>query len=136
VRPSRSEISKNTRAFVLKRDEFTCQMCGATAGDPHPDDDGRKTRIQVGRIVPRVRGGSDNATNLRAICSVCNEGLRRLTLDRPSSRELLIQIRRATGADQIEVLRWLVRKFPKRMQAFLEDNAPTPYHTPTSEADN
>jgi 5-methylcytosine-specific restriction endonuclease McrA len=116
VWPSRSEISKITRALVLNRDNFTCQMCGATAGEPHPDDGGRKTRIQVGRIVARFRGGSDDPTNLRAICSVCNDGLRRLTLDRPSSRELLIQIRRATGTDQIEVLRWLVKKFPNGAQ--------------------
>jgi hypothetical protein len=29
-------ISKETRAYVLDRNGFTCQMCGATAGEPHP----------------------------------------------------------------------------------------------------
>lgn len=28
-------ISKETRAFVLDRNGFTCQMCGAVAGEPH-----------------------------------------------------------------------------------------------------
>jgi hypothetical protein len=88
----------------------------AEPAQPHPDDDRRKTRIQVGCIVARFSGGSNDPTNLRAICSVCNDGLRHLTLDRPSSRELLIQIRRATGTDQIEVLRWLVKKFPNGAQ--------------------
>ena len=28
-------ISKETRSFVLDRNGFTCQMCGAVAGEPH-----------------------------------------------------------------------------------------------------
>lgn len=31
-------ISKETRAYVLDRNGFTCQMCGAVAGEPHPYD--------------------------------------------------------------------------------------------------
>lgn len=31
-------ISKETRAFVLDRNGFTCQMCGAVAGETHPYD--------------------------------------------------------------------------------------------------
>lgn len=106
------EISKETRAYVLDRNGFTCQMCGAPAGEPHPYDPGRKARLQIGHIVDKSMGGSDDAENLRAICSVCNEGARNLTLDRPSLRKLLIQIRRATGADQLAVLKWLAAKFP------------------------
>jgi hypothetical protein len=60
-------------------------------------------------------GGSDDPGNLRAICSICNEGARNLTQDRPTLRKLLIQIRRATGADQIEVLKWLMRKYPDKL---------------------
>lgn len=108
-------ISKETRAFVLDRNGFTCQMCGAVAGEPHPSDPARKTRLHIGHIVDKSMGGSDDPSNLRAICSVCNEGARNLTLDRPSLQKLLIQVRRATGADQIEVLKWLITKYP--MQA-------------------
>ncbi len=105
-------VSKETRAFVLDRNGFTCQMCGAVAGEPHPYDPARKTRLQIGHIVDKSMGGSDDLQNLRAICSVCNEGARNLTLDRPSLQKLLIQVRRATGADQVKVLEWLIRKFP------------------------
>jgi hypothetical protein len=105
-------ISKETRAFVLDRNGFTCQMCGAVAGEPHPYDTSRKTRLHIGHIVDKSMGGSDEASNLRAICSVCNEGAANMTLDRPSAQKLLIQIRRAPGAEQIEVLEWLVRKYP------------------------
>lgn len=112
-------ISKETRAFVLDRNGFTCQMCGAVAGEPHPSDPTRKTRLHIGHIVDKSMGGSDDPSNLRAICSVCNEGARNLTLDRPSLQKLLIQVRRATGTNQLEVLRWLVRKFPKQAEQLL-----------------
>jgi hypothetical protein len=107
-------ISKETRALVLDRNGFTCQQCGAVAGESHPYDAGRKTRLHIGHIVDKSMGGSDEAGNLRAICSVCNEGSKNLTLDRPSVQKLLIQIRRATGEDQLKVLEWLLTKFPNR----------------------
>jgi hypothetical protein len=115
-------ISKETRAFVLDRNGFTCQMCGAVAGEPHPSDPARKTRLHIGHIIDKSMGGGDDATNLRAMCSVCNEGARNLTLDRPSLQKLLIQVRRATGTDQVEVLRWLVRKFPTQASRLLKES--------------
>jgi len=107
-------ISKETRAYVLDRNGFTCQMCGAVAGEAHPYDPGRKTRLQIGHIIDKSMGGSDDPANLRALCSVCNEGARNLTLDRPTAQKLLIQVRRATGADQLSVLHWLIQKFPEQ----------------------
>lgn len=105
-------ISKELRALILDRNGFTCQMCGAVAGEPHPHDPARKTRLHIGHVIDKTMGGRDEPSNLRAICSVCNEGARNLTLDRPSLMKLLIQVRRATAADQLEVLRWLAQKFP------------------------
>lgn len=105
------EISKETRAFVLDRNGFTCQMCGAVAGEPHPYDPTRKTRLHLGHVIDKSMGGSDEPTNLRAICSVCNEGASNITLPRPDLQKLLIQIRRATASDQREVLAWLQTKF-------------------------
>ena len=104
-------ISKETRAFVLDRNGFTCQMCGAVAGEPHPFDPSRRTRLHIGHIVDKSMGGGDDASNLKAICSVCNEGAKNLTLDRPSLQKLLIQVRRATGADQQALLKWLLTKY-------------------------
>lgn len=108
------EISKETRALVLDRNGFTCQMCGAVAGEPHPYDPSMKTRLHIGHIIDKSMGGSDDPSNLRALCSVCNEGASNLTSDRPSSEKLLIQVRRATSADQLVVLEWLARKFPEQ----------------------
>jgi len=106
-------ISKETRAFVIDRNGFTCQMCGAVAGEPHPYDPQRKTRLHIGHIVDKSHGGSDEATNLRALCSVCNEGAANLTLDRPTAIKLLTQVRRANRKEQVEVLQWLKRKYPE-----------------------
>ena len=106
-------ISKETRAFVLDRNGFTCQQCGAVAGEMHPYDATRKTRLQIGHVIDKSQGGTDEPSNLRALCSVCNEGSANLTLDRPSLHKLLVQVRRATSADQKELLGWLKTKFPQ-----------------------
>ncbi len=114
-------ISKDVRAFVLDRNGFTCQMCGAVAGEPHPYDKNRKTRLHIGHIIDKSLGGTDDPSNLRAICSVCNEGASNITLDRPLADKLLVQIRRAPGVEQLKVLEWLIKKFPKQADAFLKN---------------
>ncbi len=105
------EISKEARAFVLDRNGFTCQMCGAVAGEVHPYDATRKTRLHIGHVIDKSLGGGDEPGNLRAICSVCNEGASNLTLQRPDLTKLLVQVRRATAADQRVLLQWLSKKF-------------------------
>ena len=107
-------ISKETRAYVLDRNGFTCQMCGTAAGEVHPYDQGRKTRLHIGHIVDKSMGGSDKPSNLRAICSVCNEGASNLTLNRPDAIKLIAQVRRAPNSDQLDILKWLVSKFPEQ----------------------
>jgi len=113
-------ISKEVRAFVLDRNGYTCQSCGAVAGEPHPYDPARKTRLHIGHILDKSLGGSDKPENLKAICSVCNEGAKNLTLDRPSSEKLLVQIRRAKSPDQLEVLKWLLQKYPSQAKKLSE----------------
>ena len=113
-------ISKEIRAMVLDRNGFTCQMCGAVAGEPHPYDSTRKTRLHIGHIIDKSMGGSDDPSNLRALCSVCNEGAANLTLDRPSLSKLLVQARRAKSGDQLELLKWLISKYPKQARKMLD----------------
>ncbi|MDR2492307.1 MAG: HNH endonuclease [Coriobacteriales bacterium] len=96
-------------------------MCGAVAGEPHPYDPSRKTRLHIGHIIDKSMGGTDATSNLRALCSICNEGAANLTLDRPSREKLLVQVRRATSSDQIEVLKWLCRKFPDVAKTILNE---------------
>ncbi len=107
-------ISKETRALILERNGFTCQMCGSVAGEPHPYDPSRKTRLHIGHIIDKSKGGGDELSNLRAICSICNEGAQNAVPIRPDLKQLLIQIRRATSLDQLEAMKWLIAKFPKQ----------------------
>ena len=95
-------------------------MCGAVAGELHPYDSTRKTRLHIGHIIDKSQGGTDDSSNLRAICSVCNEGASNLTLERPSNLKLLAQVRRAKSDSQIELLQWLIRKFPKQALDFID----------------
>jgi len=115
------DISKETRAIVLDRNGFTCQMCGAVAGEPHPYDAGRKTRLHIGHIIDKSAGGSDEPSNLRAICSLCNEGLVNVAMPRPDLQKVLVMLRRATNSDQLEVLKWLVRKYEAQTKEYLEN---------------
>jgi hypothetical protein len=108
-------ISKETRAWVLERNGYTCQMCGLAAGDPDPFNPGRTVRLTMGHILDKSKGGDDLPTNLRAICTNCNEGLQNTALPKPDRIHLLAQIRRATISDQQAVLEWLLRKFNKRL---------------------
>jgi hypothetical protein len=110
------KISKETRALILDRNGYTCQMCGAVAGVPHPYEPGQKTRLHIGHIIDISKGGSDEASNLRATCSVCNEGIQNAAPDRPTALTLLVQVRRGAAPDQLEVLKWLAQKFPKQTQ--------------------
>jgi hypothetical protein len=112
-------ISKETRAFVLDRNGFTCQMCGAGAGEPHPTNPQMKTRLHIGHIIDLSQGGTNDPSNLRAQCSVCNEGAQNGTLPRPEAVWLLGQVRRAGGSEQLQVLQFLLRKFPKQSAELL-----------------
>jgi hypothetical protein len=104
-------ISKETRAWVLERNGYTCQMCGVAAGDPDPLGGNRTVRLTLGHILDKSKGGDDTPQNLRAVCTNCNEGLQNTALPKPDQIHLLAQIRRATINDQEAVLNWLLQKF-------------------------
>ena len=115
-------ISKEVRAFVLDRNGNTCQMCGAAAGEPHPYDKNRKTRLHIGHIIDKSMGGTDDPNNLKAICSVCNEGASNLTLNRPDTIKLMTQVRRTPSKDQLDILKWLIKKFNRQTEEFIKNN--------------
>jgi len=107
----RRGISKETRAVVLERNGYTCQMCGIAAGDQDAFNPARTIRLTLGHIIDKSKGGEDTPGNLRAVCTNCNEGLQNIALPKPARIHLLAQIRRATIGDQRAVLEWLQKKF-------------------------
>lgn len=103
-------VSASTRAKVLERNGYTCRMCGIGAGDAD-DRTGRPARLHIGHIVDKSLEGDDDEGNLRALCSICNQGAKNLTQEPPSHAWLLSQVRRAREDDQREILSWLEKKF-------------------------
>lgn len=103
-------ITKETRATVLERNGYTCQMCGLAAGDEDPYVPSRTVRLTMGHIKEKSKGGGDTADNLRAVCTNCNEGLQNIALPKPDQIWLLSQVRRAGISDQRALLAWLRKK--------------------------
>jgi 5-methylcytosine-specific restriction endonuclease McrA len=61
--------------------------------------------------VDKSHGGKDELSNLRALCSTCNQGAKNVMTEKPSVIWLLTQIRRAGQDEQRAVYKWLREKF-------------------------
>jgi hypothetical protein len=85
-------------------------MCGLTPGDIDPST-GRKARLHIGHIKDKNLGGKDELSNLRALCSTCNQGAKNITGVKPEAVWVLSQVRRCSQDVQREVFDWLKTKF-------------------------
>lgn len=106
----RRGISARLKAEVLDRNGFTCRMCGLGPDEMDPDT-GRKVRLHIGHIVDKSLGGKDELSNLRALCSTCNQGAKNVTAERPSWSWLKAAIRRGGEGEQRAAYDWLRTKF-------------------------
>jgi 5-methylcytosine-specific restriction enzyme A len=58
-------ISASVRVSVLHRDSYKCAFCGRGA---------KQVQLEVDHIVPFSKGGSNDLSNLQALCIDCNRG--------------------------------------------------------------
>lgn len=58
-------VSKRLRYEILRRDNYTCRYCGASAPD---------VPLRVDHVTPVALGGTDTADNLVTACEPCNSG--------------------------------------------------------------
>ena len=65
VTAARKSLSKRLRCDVFKRDDFTCQYCGA-----HPP----AVVLECDHVVPVAEGGENDFYNLVTACMGCNRG--------------------------------------------------------------
>ncbi|HEX8598197.1 MAG TPA: HNH endonuclease signature motif containing protein [Chloroflexia bacterium] len=104
-------ISEKTRAEILERNGFTCQMCGAGAGDPDPYNPLRKVRLVIDHRIPISQGGTDDPDNLQAVCNNCNAGRANIYMPSEDAKGLLARIRRSPRNVRREVYEALKRSF-------------------------
>jgi 5-methylcytosine-specific restriction endonuclease McrA len=102
-------VSTAQRALVLNHDLF-CAMCGTAPGDID-DLTGNLATFHVGPTSGKYCGGREELSNLRTLCSTCNQGAKNITTVKPPAIWLLSQIRRAGQEEQRAVLEWLLKKF-------------------------
>ncbi len=76
-------ISGKKRHAVFARDNYRCQICGATV------DDGAK--LHVDHILPVSKGGTNDITNLQILCEKCNLGKHNRT-DLPHDKRKLKEL--------------------------------------------
>jgi hypothetical protein len=62
----RRNISVRVRHAILERDGFRCCDCGASASTG--------AVLEVDHTIPVSKGGSNDPSNLRTLCSECNRG--------------------------------------------------------------
>jgi ATP adenylyltransferase len=62
-RAALGDISGTDRYEVLKKAGFRCELCGVSADE---------RALEVDHILPRRHGGSDDRSNLQALCYRCN----------------------------------------------------------------
>ncbi len=76
MKPKRKSITKKVRFEVFKRDNFTCQYCGAVAPD---------VVLHIDHIEPVAKGGDNEILNLITSCVACNSGKSDRRLDDQST---------------------------------------------------
>ncbi|MBU3682956.1 MAG: HNH endonuclease, partial [Phycisphaerales bacterium] len=66
-------MSSKLRKQILERDGGTCQICGSAAGEDSGCEPGKRCRLQIDHVVPISQGGTDDPSNLRAVCVYFNK---------------------------------------------------------------
>lgn len=82
----------NTKAYVLHRDDYTCQHCKGKSKDK---------RLEVHHIVFRNQNGSDEETNLITLCKTCHDDLHAEKLKLKVNGKKKGQLRHATQMNSI-----------------------------------
>ena len=92
----------NTKAYVLTRDNSTCQQCAGKA---------KNVRLEVHHLVFRSQNGSDEEANLLTLCKTCHDGLHAGTVVLKQTGKKKGTLRHATQMNSIRV------QLLKRVQA-------------------
>ncbi|GHO76077.1 hypothetical protein KSD_38480 [Ktedonobacter sp. SOSP1-85] len=84
----------NTKAYVLTRDDYTCQHCKGKS---------KETRLEVHHIIFRSQNGSDEEANLVTLCKTCHDSLHAGTITLKRAGKKRGTLRHATQMNSIRV---------------------------------
>lgn len=98
---------ENTRAFVLNRDDYTCQYCKGK----HKD-----SRLEVHHIIFRSQGGSDEESNLITLCHTCHKDLHSGKIHLKLRGKIKDNLKYATQMNSIR--KQLFRLYPDAIETF------------------
>ncbi|MDP9225114.1 MAG: HNH endonuclease [Actinomycetota bacterium] len=102
----RTGLSQRLRAEVLIRDGYTCQMCGACAGEMDPET-GRKVRLHIKRIGDESSTEPDERSNFETVCSTCNQGAKKVDVASSTEISIKTEIKKASPTVQRSIYEWL-----------------------------
>jgi len=60
----RIPIPNSVKQYIYERDKHQCQSCGQTQAE---------TKLNIDHIIPLVKGGSNDMSNLQTLCQTCNQ---------------------------------------------------------------
>lgn len=104
-------ISNRLRMEILERNGFTCQLCGRTGGDVDPCNPTQKVRLVIDHEIPIEQGGTNDRSNLRVLCTACNQARANIQPPTETAKNLIARIRKQSRPVQKEVYEALRRTF-------------------------
>ena len=81
IKQERKIMNDDIRYNVLKRDNFTCKLCGISAKD--------EAKLHVDHIIPVSKGGKTIMSNLQTLCDRCNMGKSNKMEDYSSKKNMI-----------------------------------------------
>lgn len=97
----------NTKAYVLDRDNYTCQHCKGKSKD---------SKLEVHHIIFRRNGGSDESDNLIVLCKTCHDKLHLGEISLKKNGKLKGQLKHATQMNSIR--QQLLKLFPNAEETY------------------
>lgn len=98
---------ENTKAKVLNRDNYTCQICKGKH---------KNSKLEVHHIVFRSQGGSNTENNLITLCHTCHQDLHQGKVKLNLKGKLKGQLKYATQMNSIRIQ--LLKHYPKAIETF------------------
>jgi hypothetical protein len=95
----------NTKAYVLARDNYTCNICKK-----------KNSSLHVHHIVFRSEGGSDEQENLISLCKICHDKLHSGEITPKLKGKTKGNLKHATQMNSIRIQ--LLKLFPEAIETF------------------